>query len=89
MEEKREQKLTLTARNALAITGVRHVDSFDNHHIVLNTELGGLLIRGHDLKIQQLDLDTGEFEASGEIDALLYHQRVKSSQTSGWKKLWG
>jgi sporulation protein YabP len=89
--EKREHILTLNARKQVVLSGVQHVDSFDETHIILNTDLGRLVMRGHDLKIQHLDLERGEFEALGEVDSLTYSQRTKAKagHGSGWQKLWG
>jgi len=83
--------LTLQARRNLAIGGVQQVNSFDESHIVLETLMGRLTLRGHNLKIQHLDLEHGEFEAVGEIDSLTYTQRAKTKGQpgTGWQKLWG
>lgn len=87
---KREHSVQLTTRSDLVISGVRHVDSFDDNHIVLDTEMGRLLVRGHTLKIQHLDLEAGDFAAVGEIDSMTYSQRAKSAggRGAGWQKLW-
>jgi sporulation protein YabP len=77
MDPQREHGLTLTGRHTLQIVGVKHVDSFDDGHIVLNTDLGRLVLRGRGLKIQHLDLDQGGFAASGEVDQLIYSNRVR------------
>lgn len=91
MDQPREHTLTLTGRHTLQIAGVKHVDSFDDGHIVLNTDLGRLIIRGRDLKIQQLDLDQGDFAASGEVDQMIYSNRVRGGaggRGQGLPKLW-
>jgi len=88
---KDDHALTLTSRRHLAISGVQQVDSFDDSHIALETDMGRLVLRGHNLKIHHLDLERGEFEAFGEIDALTYTQRAKTKGSFGssWQKLWG
>lgn len=71
-----EHTLTVTNREQVVISGVAAVDSFDDQEIVLETELGALTIRGEELHIKQLDLESGRFAVDGVINALLYSARV-------------
>ncbi len=64
--------VVLRAREEATIGGVLHVSSFDDHEIVLDTELGTLTLVGHDLQIKQLDLSQGTFWVQGLIDSLVY-----------------
>jgi sporulation protein YabP len=66
------QRLLLQGRKHLEISGVGSVDSFDNEQIELNTELGGLLIYGDGLKIDNLNLEQGQVIISGIINTLSY-----------------
>ncbi len=54
-----EHQLTIVGRRKMELTGVIHVESFDNEEIILETELGLLAIRGEDLHIKQLTLEEG------------------------------
>ena len=51
-------QLTIKNREETRIQGVLHVDSFDDQEIVLDTDLGSLVVKGGDLHIKQLDLQT-------------------------------
>jgi sporulation protein YabP len=62
----------LVNREQVTITGVLNVDSFDEEEILLETELGGLTLRGEELQIRQLDLESGKFAVEGYITALIY-----------------
>lgn len=89
MDEKSGHSFTLNNRQNLSLHGVQHVDNFDDDTIVLSTTMGTLTIRGHNLRIQTLDLDQGHFEAVGEFDALQYGRKKSSrGQTNTWQKLW-
>lgn len=90
MDEKRRHSVLLVNRKTLTLEGVQHVDNFDDDTIVLNTDMGTLTIRGHNLRIQQLDLAAGQFTAEGEIDGLFYSRKRPAgmSADSGWRKLW-
>lgn len=64
--------VVLRARQSATISGVRHVSSFDDREIVLDTELGALTVHGSELQIKQLDLVAGTFWVEGVIDQLAY-----------------
>lgn len=66
------QNLTLEDRTHLCVTGVSDVDSFDDRTVTVFTQLGGLSVRGSDLHISALNVETGELVVDGQIDALLY-----------------
>ena len=53
-------------------TGVSDVDSFDDQTIVAYTDLGELVVRGHGLHINRLNMETGELTLTGEVDSLTY-----------------
>ena len=55
-----------------AFSGVVDVLSFDVAEILLETELGMLLIKGHDLHVNRLTLEKGEIDIEGRIDSLTY-----------------
>lgn len=64
--------LQLVNREQLMVTGVIAVDAFDEEEILLETELGGLTLRGEELQIRQLDLESGKFAVEGHINSLVY-----------------
>ena len=57
-----------------AFSGVVDVLSFDVAEILLETELGMLLIKGHDLHVNRLSLEKGEIDIEGRIDSLTYSE---------------
>ena len=58
------QKLTLENRKTLSITGVTDVEASNDNIIKLNTNFGKLSIFGNNLKINSIDLKTGDFTAT-------------------------
>ena len=76
MDEKtnvaKSHKVLLANRKSGAFSGVVDVLSFDVAEILLETELGMLLIKGHDLHVK------GEIDIEGRIDSLTYSE-VKSA----------
>lgn len=74
------QNLVLENRNKLNVTGVKDVLSFDDEVIIMETELGLLTIKGENLKINKLSIDTGDVIIEGEINNLGYNEHSKKEQ---------
>lgn len=80
---KQPHNIILEDRKNLSISGVNDVDSFDESLIVLFTELGELSIKGRNLHINALNVDTGELTMTGEIIALYYNtEQAPKGQSS-------
>ena len=69
------QNLILENRNKLSISGVLDVLSFDDQIVILETDLGMLTIKGENLKINKLSIDTTEVIIEGSINLLSYSQK--------------
>ena len=67
-------KLTLNERKQLTLTGATEVVSFDENTVVLRTNLGTLIVQGHNLQLKTLSLDGGQVAVDGEIAALVYEE---------------
>ena len=77
------QNLILENRNKLNVSGVKDVLSFDDELIVMETDLGLLTIKGENLKINKLSIDTGDITVEGEISNLGYSDHSNKSQETG------
>ena len=62
----------MEGREKLTVSGVEDVDSFDENEVIAKTVRGRLIIRGEDLKLEKLSLDTGEIIACGRVDSFEY-----------------
>ena len=70
--------LIMENRNRLTVSGVSDVDSFDEQTVVIFTQMGELTVRGSDLHVDQLSLDTGELRITGRIDCMEYDDNSTS-----------
>ena len=70
------QNLILENREKLNISGVLDVLSFDDQIVVVETELGLLTVKGENLRINKLSLDTSEVIVEGEIYNLSYSEKA-------------
>ena len=69
------QNLILENRGKLSISGVLDVLSFDDQVIMVETELGLLTIKGENLRITKLSIDTSEVIVEGNIAYLAYSNK--------------
>ena len=65
-------KLILNNRHSGSFTGILDVLSFDLSEVLLETEMGMLHIKGKDLHVNRLNLEKGEADIEGEIEAMTY-----------------
>lgn len=77
------QNLVLENREKLSISGVLDVLSFDDQVVIVETELGLLTIKGENLRINKLSIDTSEVVVEGEIYNLAYSENDLDKKASG------
>ena len=76
----RSHKVMLTNRKTCAISGVVDVLSFDTGEVLLETDLGMLMIKGKELHVSRLSLDKGEVDVEGNVDSLTYSDIVTARE---------
>lgn len=77
------QNLVLENREKLSISGVLDVLSFDDQVVIVETELGLLTVKGDNLRINKLSIDTSEVVVEGEIYNLAYSENDLDKKSSG------
>ena len=77
------QNLILENRHKLSISGVMDVLSFDDQIVILETDLGMLTVKGDNLKINKLSIDTADVIIEGEINTLSYSQKDLERRNEG------
>lgn len=75
-----DHSIIMENRENLTVTAVTDVKSFDSENILITLQEGGLSLKGRNLKITQLDLETGTVAISGECSSLVY---IKSGAETG------
>lgn len=66
------QNIVLENREKLNVSGVKDVLSFDDQMIIVQTTLGLLTIKGDNLRVNKLNIDTSDFSVDGKISSLTY-----------------
>ena len=89
--EKRQHKMSMLNRETCSLTGVKDVIAFDVAEVILETSMGILLIKGKNLHVKRLNLDKGEVDLEGKVDAFTYTEQGSlqgAKQESFFAKLW-
>ena len=68
----KKHTLTLDNRERLVITGAEDVNGFNEEAVSVRTTDGLLLIKGSGLHIDKLNLETGDVNIDGKINAMQY-----------------
>lgn len=77
-DEKRsagKHSVVMDRRELVNITGVTDVISFDEETVIADTDLGAIILRGANLHVNKLNLDSGELEIDGDILSLNYEEQ--------------
>ena len=77
------QNLILENRGKLSISGVIDVLSFDDQVVIVETELGLLTVKGENIRINKLSIDTSEVIIEGDISYLAYSDKENDKNKSG------
>ncbi|MGM9923008.1 MAG: sporulation protein YabP [Bacillus sp. (in: firmicutes)] len=79
-----EHDVVMRGRKLLEITGVRQVESFDNEEFLLETSMGFLAIKGENLQMKNLDVDSGVVSIKGKIFDLVYVDEPTGEKAKGF-----
>jgi sporulation protein YabP len=69
--------LSMENREKMTVTGVENVENFTETMVSLRTNMGKLCIKGAELDMQQLNVETGALELTGKITSCEYTE-IKS-----------
>ena len=90
MQEKiirKNHNIILENRKSLSISGITDFDSFDEREICLFTELGELTIRGRELHIDSMSVESGDMTITGDIWSLVYGDKERRGPVSALGRL--
>lgn len=76
--------LLLDGRARAKLTGVTAVSCFNDREVVLETSEGEVALLGDNLHIEQLNLDDGQLDVTGEIAGIEYSEITKKKERRGF-----
>ena len=80
---RRQHTLTLEGRSRARLTGVDTVCCFHEREIVLETSEGEVALLGEGMHIEQLNLEAGQLDVTGEIAGVEYNGPVHRKDKRG------
>lgn len=81
------QNVILENRKKLTLTGIKDVLSFDDEIVVVESELGLLHIKGTDLRVNKISVETGDVIVDGNIKAIEYSDKDLSQKQGIMSKI--
>lgn len=66
------QNIILEGRRKLSVSGVEDIDSFDEHSAIIFTSMGLIEVKGSDIHMNKLNLESGEIVLEGTFDSVIY-----------------
>lgn len=78
-----EHNVRINNRKEMEISGVKEVDSFDNEEFLLETVMGYMIIRGHNLQLKNLDVGSGAVSIRGKIYEMSYVDGESQEKAKG------
>jgi len=78
-----EHNVKIWNRRNIEISGVKEVDSFDSEEFLLQTSMGYLVVRGQNLQMKNLDLDSGLVSIKGKIYDMSYLDEHQGEKAKG------
>ena len=86
--EDKKSSLALENRKKLTINGVIEVINFNESQILLNTDVGTMIIKGQELKMNKLDVQNGDVVIAGKLDSFIYtNDKSKAKKDSIMSRL--
>ena len=65
--------LSIDNRKKLTVTGVTDTSNFDEETLLFDTNAGRVEVKGENLHVTRLNLQTGEMEVEGNISSVTYY----------------
>lgn len=86
-ERQGSSNIIVENRKKITVSGVLDVISFDEESVILDTQLGSMIIKGEDFKINKLNIDAGEFMIEGHVVDIAYGDSIDKNSGGFFAKL--
>lgn len=71
-EQTKQHSVYIENRGKITLTGVTDTDKFNENSVLLYTSMGEMTVKGRDLRVDMLSVETGDMVIEGNIDAVIY-----------------
>lgn len=76
--ENKKHLVSIDNRQAIELTGINDVPVFDENDVQLCSDFGDISIKGENMKVEELSLDSGIVKINGKITAIIYTDNKKT-----------
>lgn len=83
------QNIIIKNRSDVSLNGIKEIVSFDESSVNLRTEQGDLLIEGNGIHVDVLNIEKGELQMRGKINALSYYDATDAEKHSLLSRIFG
>lgn len=83
-QEVSSQEIILKNRSDLHITGVKKLESLNTNELFVDTVLGRMVVKGTDLEMKHLDLESETLIITGKVYLMEYLNRQKKEAEKGF-----
>ena len=83
-QEVSSQEIILKNRSDLHITGVKKLESLNTNELFVDTVLGRMVVKGTDLEMKHLDLESETLVITGKVYLMEYLIRQKKEAEKGF-----
>ncbi len=85
--QKISHNVIMEGRKRLSVSAVEEVGAFDEASVSLKTAMGTLCIKGQNLRINKLSVESGDVDIEGVINSCTYKGEEDSSEKGFFGKL--
>ncbi len=75
----REHTLIVSAKTTITATAIQKVEYLSKEAVILDSDVGRIGIKGHDLFVENLDSGTGSVIIKGSIITIAYYEKDDKS----------
>lgn len=83
-QEISNQEIILKNRSDLKITGVKKLESLNHNELYVETVLGRMVVKGSDLEMKHLDLESETLVITGKVYLMEYLNQKKGQSEKGF-----
>lgn len=75
--ENKKHTVFIENRESAEVVGINDVSSFNETDITASCDWGEVVIKGSDLHVEILDLQSGKLLVNGKITAIIYNEKTQ------------
>lgn len=75
---KKKHNVVIENRESIALSGVKDAPAFNENEALICTDYGDIVVKGSGMRLDALDLESGNVKIYGKITALIYNDKLQA-----------